>query len=63
MPDSQPPRESGPGSQKPAAGRDPDRVTRQQVRGLILLAVLLAFFALMRANWHALFAPGWWRIF
>jgi hypothetical protein len=38
-------------------------VPRQQVRGLILLALLLAFFALMRANWHALFAPGWWRIF
>jgi hypothetical protein len=63
MPDSQPSRESGPGSQQPTPGRGPDRVQRQQVRGLILLAVLLAFFALMRANWHALFAPGWWRIF
>ncbi len=62
MADSQQPRESGSGTQKPA-GQDPERMPRQQIRGLILLALLFAFFALMRANWHALFAHGWWRIF
>lgn len=60
----------GPGDEKRSAGpespkvpRGSDRVPRLQVRGLILLALVLVFFALMRADWHRLFAHGWWRIF
>jgi hypothetical protein len=40
---------------------DRNRHLRQQIRGLILLAVLLALIALLRADKHALFPPGWWR--
>jgi hypothetical protein len=33
-----------------------------QIRGLVLLALLLLLLAFLRADKHALFAPGWWRI-
>lgn len=47
---------------RPAARTGISPVQRSQVRGLILLAVLLVLAALLRADKHALFAPGWWRI-
>lgn len=58
MPDSrpQPPPESGPQSPRPS------RFQRQQILGLVLLALLLLLIAFLRADKHALFAPGWWRI-
>lgn len=49
--------------QDPEPLQDPERL---QVRGLVLLSLLLALFAVLRAllsgSGHALFAPGWWRI-
>lgn len=50
-------------SSNPERLQDPERL---QVRGLVLLSLLLALFAVLRAllsgSGHALFAPGWWRI-
>ena len=37
------------------------RYRRRQVLGLVLLALAILVFALLRADRHALFAPGWWR--
>jgi hypothetical protein len=42
-----------------SAGRE--RLRRQQVVGLLLIAAAILVFALLRADWHALFPPGWWR--
>lgn len=65
MPD--PPRKSAPrshqihpGSQPPS--RNPSRFLRTQILGLILLALIIMLIAFLRADKHALFAPGWWRI-
>lgn len=50
-------------SSNPEPLQNPERL---QVRGLVLLSLLLALFAVLRAllsgSGHALFAPGWWRI-
>ncbi len=35
---------------------------RRQVRGLLLLAVAILIFSLLRAGVHAVFTPGWWRL-
>jgi hypothetical protein len=40
----------------------PSRIQRKQILGLILIALLLLLLAFLRADKHALFAPGWWRI-
>ena len=51
---------------KPAPDSDrkqpPTRFQRTQILGLILLALLLVLLAFLRADKHAFFAPGWWRI-
>ena len=60
MPDSlrKPAHESGTRSPR----RPPSRFQRTQILGLILLALLILLIAFLRADKHALFAPGWWRI-
>ncbi len=59
MPDSPRNSASEPGPQSP---RRPSRFFRSQILGLILLALLIILIAFLRADKHALFAPGWWRI-
>ena len=39
----------------------PPRVRRQQILGIVLIAVLILAFTLYRADWHNLFPRGWWR--
>jgi hypothetical protein len=34
---------------------------RNQVLGLVLVALLVLLVALLRADGRALFPPGWWR--
>jgi len=34
----------------------------RQVRGLILLAVAVLVFGVLRAGVHRVFGPGWWRL-
>jgi hypothetical protein len=38
-----------------------DRVRRQQIIGILLVAVAILIFTLLRADWHNLFPTGWWR--
>jgi hypothetical protein len=35
---------------------------RRQVRGLLLLALAILVFSLLRAGTHNIFTPGWWRL-
>ncbi len=35
---------------------------RSQIRGLLLLAIAAIAFAIVRANPHHVFTPGWWRL-
>jgi hypothetical protein len=35
---------------------------RRQVRGLLLLAIAILIFSLLRAGSHNIFTPGWWRL-
>jgi len=35
---------------------------RRQVRGLLLLAIVILIFSLLRAGTHTIFTPGWWRL-
>ncbi len=36
---------------------------RRQVRGLMLLAIAVLVFSLLRAGLHTIFTPrGWWRL-
>lgn len=54
--------EPGPKARKaevPAPERE--RLLRQQVVGILLVAAVILVFTLMRANWHDLFPQGWWR--
>jgi hypothetical protein len=37
------------------------RHRRAQTLGLVLIALLILAFTLLRADKHALFPPGWWR--
>ena len=57
-PKPQPAPESG---QRPSR-KTPSRIQRMQILGLILIALLLLLLAFLRADKHALFAPGWWRL-
>jgi hypothetical protein len=38
-----------------------DRLRRNQVIGILLVAAAILVFTLLRANWHDLFPQGWWR--
>lgn len=60
MPDS--PQKSAPESAPQTPRRSPSGIQRQQILGLILLALLLLLIAFLRADQHAFFAPCWWRI-
>lgn len=55
-------RKSASGTGGSAAKPAPTRIQRMQIMGLILIALLLILIAFLRADKHALFAPGWWRI-
>jgi hypothetical protein len=35
---------------------------RRQIRGLLVLAVAILIFSLLRAGVHNVFTPGWWRL-
>jgi hypothetical protein len=35
---------------------------RRQVRGLLLLALAVLVFSLLRAGTNNIFTPGWWRL-
>lgn len=35
---------------------------RRQLRGLILLAIAVLVFSILRAGVHRVFTPGWWRL-
>jgi len=35
---------------------------RRQVRGLLLLALALLLFSILRFGVHNIFTPGWWRL-
>jgi hypothetical protein len=35
---------------------------RRQMRGLLLLAVLVIVFSILRAGPHRIFGHGWWRL-
>jgi hypothetical protein len=35
---------------------------RRHVRGLLLLALAILLFSLLRAGTHTIFTPGWWRL-
>lgn len=35
---------------------------RRQVRGLLLLALAVIVFAILRAGLHRVFSVGWWRL-
>jgi hypothetical protein len=52
------------GSTEPDSARstpEHDRLRRQQVIGILLVAAAILVFTLIRANWHDLFPQGWWR--
>jgi hypothetical protein len=34
---------------------------RRQIAGLLIIASVILVIALLRANQHVLFPPGWWR--
>jgi hypothetical protein len=38
------------------------RERRMQVRGLLLLAVVVLVFSIWRAGAHRVFTQGWWRL-
>ena len=38
------------------------RERRSQLRGLLVIAALVLTWVLFRADRHAIFHPGWWRI-
>ncbi len=46
--------------------RDPgptlQRERRRQVRGLLLLALLVLAVTIARTGLHHIFTPGWWRL-
>lgn len=48
-------------SAKSAARKSVER--RRQVRGLLLLAIAVLLFSLLRVGLHRVFTPpGWWRL-
>jgi hypothetical protein len=38
-----------------------ERLKRRQINGLLILAAVIALFALWRATPHSVFSAGWWR--
>ena len=47
----------------PAVLRARERVERvRQVRGLVVLLVLVLVFSILRFGVHRVFTPGWWRL-
>ncbi|MBW4026457.1 hypothetical protein [Acidipila rosea] len=38
------------------------QLRRRQIAGLLLVAGVILAVALLRADPHVLFAPGWWRV-
>ncbi len=40
---------------------EPNRLRRQQILGILLVVVAILVFTLLRADWHNIFPPGWWR--
>ena len=38
-----------------------DQLKKRQIGGLLIVAAVILCFALLRADRHAIFAPGWWR--
>lgn len=39
-----------------------EQLRKRQVSGLLLIAGVILVVALLRANLHDVFPPGWWRI-
>ncbi len=37
------------------------RLRRRQLIGILLIAAAILAITLVRADWHDLFPPGWWR--
>ena len=35
---------------------------RRHIRGLLLLAIIILVFSLLRAGIHNVFTSGWWRL-
>jgi hypothetical protein len=38
-----------------------EHLRKRQVFGLLLIAAVILAIALLRANLHNIFPPGWWR--
>ena len=38
-----------------------EHLRKRQVSGLLLIAAIILVIALLRANLHNIFPPGWWR--
>ena len=38
-----------------------DAEIRRQISGLLIIAAIILLIALLRADRHVLFPPGWWR--
>jgi hypothetical protein len=38
-----------------------ERLKRRQITGLLVIAAVIAIFALWRATPHSVFPQGWWR--
>ncbi len=55
-----------PHTSNPREAKSPDAaehlVRRRQVRGLLLLALAVILFAILRAGVHRVFTAGWWRL-
>jgi len=49
-----------PAPTSPAQSKQHER--HRQVRGLLLLAIAILIFSLLRAGLHNVFTPGWWRL-
>jgi hypothetical protein len=39
----------------------PERLRRQRIIGILLVAALILAFTLYRADWRGIFPQGWWR--
>jgi hypothetical protein len=35
---------------------------RRQIRGLLMLALVVLLLSMMRRGFHTVFAPNWWRL-
>jgi len=38
-----------------------EHLRKRQIYGLLLIAAAILVIALLRANFHNIFPPGWWR--